>query len=380
MKLSPSGFDLKKSRCRVTGSSRSLNKRQSTDLFPLSHKETLKDLNHRLAAYLERVSLLEESNRDFELKIQGLGEKRANASHDTSRYKKVIAEMETQINKLKTENAELSLEVENTKLTADNFKSKYETELSLHQLITADMKEVKATGSHLRIETDCLKVELQMLTEELSSLKKDHQEDLVKLQEDQSKCQVKVAVNSQPANDLTKALEKMRERYKAIVCDSYKKTEPWLVSKVRQCNYQNTINLEPLQGQVRKVTLLRRNIQNLEAELENVHKLKASRTATLVETEEHYASQLRRIQCIISRREDELAKTRTDFQQMSADGGILHYLKDLLEMEINKYGHLMDEEEIKLEDVMCDASNGPLRTSKSKQKAMSVISKSPFIW
>ncbi|XP_041433423.1 keratin, type I cytoskeletal 19-like isoform X2 [Xenopus laevis] len=380
-RLSPSGLDIKKRRCRITGIGPSRDKWQPPDLCPLRQKETLEDLNNRLAAYLEKVSLLEESNRHFERKIQDLCEKRANVSHDTSQYKKVIAEMETQINKLKMKNAELSLEVDNTKLTADNFKSKYKTELSLLQFITADIKEVKTTGSHLQMETDCLKVELQMLNEELSCLKKDHQEDIVKLQEDQSKCQVKVEVNSQPANDLTKALEEMREHYKVIVWSSNKKTEPWLVSKFRQCNYQNTMALEPLQTQKREVTLLRRTTQNLEAELENLHNLKASRMATLTETEQNYAAQLQRMQNIISRREDELAKTRAEFKQMSADGGILHYLKDLLEMEIKTYGQLMDAEEIRM-----DTSNGPLRTSTSKQmymflisEAMSITCKSLFI-
>ncbi|XP_031750291.1 keratin, type I cytoskeletal 15 [Xenopus tropicalis] len=389
--MSFSGLDRKKCRYRVPGSR---EKWQSADLLPLSQKETLEQLNSRLAAYLEKVSQLEESNRHLEQKIQDLCERRARTSRDTSRYEKVIAEMEAQINRVKMENSELSLAVENTKLTANNFKAKYETELSLYQIITADIKEVKAADSHLEMETNCLKVELQIQTEELSSLKKDHQEDMAKLREDQSKCQVKVEVDSQPANDLTKTLEEMREHCKAIICNSNRKAEPWLVSKIRHYTHQNTI--KPLQAEMVEVTLLRRTIQCLEAELETLHNMKASQRTTLIETEQNYATQLQRIQRIISRTEDELVKTRTDFKQMSADGGMLHYLKDLLQMEIKTYGQLMDVEEIRMEDMMYNASNGHPATLKTKQtdvtgaslrlpvylvlvsESMSVISKSPF--
>eukprot|EP00079_Xenopus_tropicalis_P018955 XP_012808155.1 PREDICTED: keratin, type I cytoskeletal 18-A-like [Xenopus tropicalis] len=91
--MSFSGLDRKKCRYRVPGSR---EKWQSADLLPLSQKETLEQLNSRLAAYLEKVSQLEESNRHLEQKIQDLCERRARTSRDTSRYEKVIAEMEAQ--------------------------------------------------------------------------------------------------------------------------------------------------------------------------------------------------------------------------------------------------------------------------------------------
>ncbi|XP_053308856.1 keratin, type I cytoskeletal 12-like isoform X2 [Spea bombifrons] len=348
----------------------------SGNLFCRSQKDTLIHLNDRLAAYLEKVRLLEESNRHLEVQIKELLAKRANIGCDASQYEKTITELETQINEAKVANSELFLTIENTKLAADGFKAKYEAELALQRAIGADIKELKTTGSHLEMEKQLQETELQILTRELQCLKKDHNEDVQNIQE-QCTGHVNVEVKTQQAADLSKYLSEMRQQYEAIIDKQKRDTEAWFNRKSKECMPRDVEHNESLQSQKKEVFKLRQKLQELEVQLEVLHGMKSAREATLYETESTYCAYLQNIQEKIGKREDELLKIRDGAQRLSSERRILTYLKDLLEMEITTYSVLMDEEESRMEDVTSGASNGFPRSTNSKQKSTSVVTKHP---
>lgn len=61
-------------------------------------KETMKNLNDRLASYLEKVRSLEDANTDLETKIQEWHKKRSETKkRDYSAYEKTIAELQSQV-------------------------------------------------------------------------------------------------------------------------------------------------------------------------------------------------------------------------------------------------------------------------------------------
>ncbi|XP_053550094.1 keratin, type I cytoskeletal 12-like [Bombina bombina] len=346
-------------------------------LYCPSQKNALINLNDRLAAYLEKVSKLEESNRQLEQQIQNLTEKKAKHVKDNSRYEKTIAELESQVKKAKVINAELCLNIENVKLTAGAFKEKYEAERSVHQTIRSEVKDMKNAVQNLESDRARLEVDVRILIEELNGIRKDHKEELEKFHAC-ARGFVNVEMDSLQETDLTRALEEIRANYWAITERHCRDMETWFLYKSKESIIQNRSRTESLQMQNREVAKLKGALQDLEIKLEVLHNMKFTQEVTLSETEASFNFQLQNIKELVSRREQELAKIRKEMEHLVSDSRILHYLKDLLEMEIKTYGMLMDEEEIILEEVKSEATyRTAQQLSKSKQKSSSVITKQP---
>ncbi|XP_063281572.1 keratin, type I cytoskeletal 12-like isoform X2 [Pelobates fuscus] len=349
-------------------------KMAGVNLSTPSQKEILNHLNDRLAAYLKKVHMLEESNGKLEAQIKELMEKRAKVGVDTTRYEKTIAEIKTQINEAKVANSELSLNVENTKLAADDFKAKYESELATQRTVIAEVKDLKRAHSDLQMEKGHLETEVLILTQELESLKKDHEEDL-KTMQGSLKSQVQVEVDNAQAIDLSKSLSELRHQYESIADHHQKEAEAWFIRKSMEALSQNTAHTESIQSQEREAFKLKRKLQELEVQLALMSAMKSAEEDTLHETQSRYSTHLQNIQETIRKREDELYKIKAGAEQLSSDSRILSYLKDLLEMEIKTYSILMNDEEIRIKDVMAEASSEFQGMTRHKQKATSIITK-----
>lgn len=62
-----------------------------------NEKETMQDLNERLATYLEKVRSLEQENRRLELQIRDFAAKKGPSARDWSHYWEVIEELRDKV-------------------------------------------------------------------------------------------------------------------------------------------------------------------------------------------------------------------------------------------------------------------------------------------
>ena len=76
----------------------------------------------------------------------------------------------------KAENSRLVSQIDNTKLTADDLRAKYEAEVSLHQLVEADANGLQQILNALTLGKADLEAQVQSLKEELLCLKNDHEQ------------------------------------------------------------------------------------------------------------------------------------------------------------------------------------------------------------
>eukprot|EP00061_Rhincodon_typus_P013609 g40084.t1 len=168
--------------------------------FSINEKQTMQNLNDRLAVYLEKVRCLEKSNNQLEAQIREFYEKRTRTdSKDLGGYWKTIADLRAQINDASLANARLLLQIDNAKLAADDFKTKYESELAIRRGVEMD---------------------IQGLRKELKSLR------------NQIRGTVTVDVDSNPGIDLTKVLTEMREKYEQMAAKNQKDAEAWYKEEV----------------------------------------------------------------------------------------------------------------------------------------------------
>ncbi|XP_063125193.1 keratin, type I cytoskeletal 25 isoform X1 [Rattus norvegicus] len=342
-----------------------------------NEKVTMQNLNDRLASYLDNVQALQEANADLEQKIKGWYEKFGPGScrgldHDYSRYFPIIDDLKNQIITSTTSNANAVLQIDNARLTADDFRLKYENELALHQSVEADVNGLRRVLDEITLCRTDLEIQYETLSEELTYLKKNHKEEMQALQ-----CaaggNVNVEMNAAPGVDLTVLLNNMRAEYEALAEQNRRDAEAWFQEKVtlagqccpsvfcavpqtKLCPSWISLQSASLQQQItedvgattsarNELTEMKRTLQTLEIELQSLLATKHSLECSLTETEGNYCTQLAQIQAQISALEEQLHQVRTETEGQKLEYEQLLNVKAHLEKEIETYCLLIGGDE-----------------------------------
>nr|XP_047909175.1 keratin, type I cytoskeletal 47 kDa-like [Anser cygnoides] len=198
-----------------------------------NEKVTMQNLNDRLASYLDKVRRLEEENAQLEHHIREWYRKQApTVSKDYSSYYQTIEQLQNQIISATVDNNKMLLDIDNSKMTADDFRMKYENELVIRQTVEADVNGLRNLLDELTHTRSSLESELESLKEELIAIKRNHEEELRQLQS-QTGGDVSVEVNAAPGEDLTKILNDLRCEYEQIIEKNRREVEQWYEVKVR---------------------------------------------------------------------------------------------------------------------------------------------------
>ncbi|XP_005861905.1 PREDICTED: keratin, type I cytoskeletal 12 isoform X3 [Myotis brandtii] len=314
-----------------------------------SEKETMQNLNDRLASYLDKVRALEEANTELENKIhvwyetRGSGTEDPGSQNDYSKYYPLIEDLRNKIISASTGNAQLILQTDNARLAADDFRMKYENELALRQSVEADINGLRRVLDELTLAKADLEMQIESLVEELAYLRKNHEEELQSFQSD-GPAQVSVEMNAAPGVDLTRLLNNMRAQYEAIAEQHRKDAEAWFIEKSGELEKEISTNTEQLQSSKSEITDLRRAFQNLEMELQSHLAMKTSLEDSLARTEGDYCGQLSQVQQLIRSLEEQLLQVRRDTECQNANHQRLLNVKASLELEIETYRDLLDGE------------------------------------
>ncbi|XP_006114350.2 keratin, type I cytoskeletal 12 [Pelodiscus sinensis] len=355
-----------------------------------TEKETMQNLNDRLAVYLNKVHSLEEANTELECKIRewyeknGPGASGPGAGHDYGKYYLIIEDLRNKIINATIDNARIVLQIDNARLAADDFRLKYENEAALRQSVEADINGLRRVLDELTLTRTDLEMQIEGLNEELAYLKKNHEEELQSFQGNATG-QVSVEMDAAPGIDLTKILNDMRGQYEVIAEQNRKEAEAWFSEKSMELKREISTNTEQLQSGKSEITDLRRILQGLEIELQSQLSMKKSLEDTLAETEASYCAQLSQIQLQIGNLESQLFQVRADMERQNAEYQQLLNIKTRLEMEIETYRRLLDGEfgsaftggqggsfesssltSSKSQTQSLDSSNDPTKTRKIK--------------
>ncbi|KAM4884252.1 keratin, type I cytoskeletal 14-like isoform 5-T5 [Sylvia borin] len=324
-------------------------------ILPAGEKETMQNLNDRLATYLDKVRALEEANTDLEVKIREWYKKQGpGPDRDYSPYYRTIEELRNKVLVATVDNSNLLLQIDNARLTADDFRTKFESEQALRMSVEADINGLRRVLDELTLSRADLEMQIENLKEELAYLKKNHEEEMTALR-GQVGGEISVEMDAAPGIDLTKILAEMREQYESLAEKNRRDAEQWFFTKTEELNREVAINTEQLQSGKTEITELRRTIQSLEIDLQSQLSTKAALEGTLADTEARYGTQLAQLQMLITGVEEQLAELRCDMERQNHEYRVLLDVKCRLEQEIATYRRLLEGE-----DAQC--VRGPVTT------------------
>ncbi|NXE55964.1 K1C42 protein, partial [Casuarius casuarius] len=238
-------------------------------LLSSDEKLTMQKLNVRLASYLDTVRNLEKENIQLEQLIREWYQKQGpTGTKDYSHYYRTIEDLQNQLVTATVETNRILLDLDNTRMTAEDFRIKYETEYGLRQSVEADINELRPLLDDLTLSRSDLEMQFEALREELIGLRKDHEEEMKSLQT-QSSGDVNVEVNAAPGEDLLTKLNDMRREYESIIQKNREEVERWYESKIEEVSQQVHSSGQELESSNQQISALRREYQSLEIELQS---------------------------------------------------------------------------------------------------------------
>ncbi|XP_027557302.1 keratin, type I cytoskeletal 23 isoform X1 [Neopelma chrysocephalum] len=323
-----------------------------------NEKQTMQNLNERLAAYLDKVRALEAANAQLESCILEWHRTKSHGKrHDFNQYEQNVTDMQRQIEDGKITNASILLQIDNASMASEDFRLKYEAEKCRRQGVQLDVENLRKELDGLTIINTDLEMEIEGLREEHILRRKDHEEDMQANRSSQD-FQVNVKVNAAPPEDLGKILAEIREDYEAIIEKNRQSLDNWYKEQSSVMSLAATPNPEEIQRNENEIKELTRTLQALDIELQAQISKKHMLEDTLADTRNYYAAALQNMQQIISRCEEELSQVRHDMKQQNNQYKVLLGIKTRLEKEISTYRLLLEGN-----------ADGTARKSEAKEHA-----------
>uniref|UniRef100_A0A3Q2Q4X4 Keratin, type I cytoskeletal 50 kDa n=1 Tax=Fundulus heteroclitus TaxID=8078 RepID=A0A3Q2Q4X4_FUNHE len=310
-----------------------------------NEKFALQNLNDRLASYLEKVHSMEKENDRLEKQIKEWYTNKTVITHDYTAYFATIADLQDKIRVASTVNAKLYLEIDNSKLAAEDFKMKYENELSMRQAADADIAGLRKMMDDLNLRRMDLESTYESLKDERIMLQKNHEEEMGMVA-DSVGGQVNVEVDAPAPVDLAQVMAELREHYEALIAKNRREVELWFQNKVRH-EVTFPINSTTLEASRLEIKELKSTLQRLQIDLQSQMSMvrKSSLEATLQETQQRFVIKLTELQAFVLNLEAELSSLNVNMNEMKLKYDSLLDLKTRLEAEIAEYRRLLEGED-----------------------------------
>ncbi|XP_051776871.1 keratin, type I cytoskeletal 15-like isoform X3 [Erpetoichthys calabaricus] len=319
----------------------------NTAMQIVNEKQQMQSLNDRLATYLEKVRTLEATNKDLEDKLKNFHTSKVVTKDHTS-FQDQLQPLRDQIIAAIIENSRLALEIDNAKLAADDFRTKYESEYTIRQSVETDILNLKGLKKECEINHTSNLQEIETLKQEIEDLKNQHEEDMGGLKEEMAGT-VNVNVQASEGPDLTRILEDLRAEYESIVQRNKMDLERWFNKQVEAKEAEAIQKAEVAGGTETtktEVTDLRRQTQSLQAELDALRASKAALEETLAGVDGRYQMELHRIAAMVAALEEELMNIRDSMTSQNEEYKKLLNIKEKLEQEIATYKQLLEGMEL----------------------------------
>ncbi|XP_036413696.1 keratin, type I cytoskeletal 19 [Colossoma macropomum] len=309
--------------------------------FTANEKVELQTLNDRLAIYLNKVKKLETANRELEEKLRGFQANKVQVTYDMQAYQDQLQPLREQFTDILRESTRLALTIDNIKLAADNFRTKYENEHAMRQVVESDVAALKALKKEYDLAIAGLTQEYQLLVKDRDTLKRTHEQEVLSLRGQMTGT---LTVNVQVENtvDLSNRLADLRAEYETVVERNRKEIESWYTSKMASKDKEIIKVTDVTVAGSTEIATSRGQILNLQTELDALLLQKTYQEQRLVDVQGQKQVQLLALSRLAGGLEAELASVRDNALHQAREYQLLLSTKVQLEKEIATYKTLLE--------------------------------------
>ncbi|XP_063079340.1 glial fibrillary acidic protein [Engraulis encrasicolus] len=310
-----------------------------------NEKVEMMGLNDRFASYIEKVRFLEQQNKMLVAELNQLRGKEPSRLGDI--YQEELRELRRQVDGLGAGKARLEIERDNLAADVGALKQRLQDESALRQDAENSLNNFRQDVDEAALNRVQLERKIDALQDEISFLKKIHEEELRELQEQLQAQQVHVDMDvSKP--DLTAALRDIRVQYEAMANSNMQETEDWYRSKFADLTDAATRNADALRQAKQEANEFRRQVQVLTCDLEALRGTNESLERQLRDMEDRFAMETNGYQETIGRLEEEIQGLKEEMARHLQEYQDLLNVKLALDIEIATYRKLLEGEESRI--------------------------------
>ncbi|XP_012781763.2 keratin, type II cuticular Hb5 [Ochotona princeps] len=311
-------------------------------------KEQIKCLNNKFAAFIHKVSFLEQQNKLLETKLQFYQNRRCCQNDLEQLFESYIESLRREAECLEADSGRLSSELNHAQGVLEGYKKKFEEELTSRATAENEFVTLKkdVDGAYLR-KAD-LEANVEALREEIGFLRRVYEEEIFLLHSHISDTSVVVKMDNSREFNMDAVVADIKAQYDEIARRSRAEAESWYQTKCEEMKATVTQQNESLRRTKEEINELNRLIQRLTADLENAKQQRAKLEAAVAEAEQQGEAALSDARCKLAGLEEALQKAKQDMACLLKEYQEVMNSKLGLDIEIATYRRLLEGEEHRL--------------------------------